>query len=460
MGNTFSQAIHRVAFLTTLYLLTCLILIIAFTNQHSPTEFWDDIKVIMLIIFAPVALKYLVQLSTAPFYYWVENKRQLSKSDTSARSVSVLIPAWNEEVGIIKTITSVIATQYTDLEIIVINDGSTDKTDNLMKQFLLNFNRQKHTSISLKYYALENGGKAKALNFALTKAKGEIIITVDADSLMHPDSIKKILPFFSDEKVAAVAGNVTIGNRTKPIGVVQQLEYLYGFFFKRADSIFNSVYIIGGAAAAYRKEILLTAGGFDHSIITEDIEISTRLLKLGYKTRYAADAITYTEGPSECKGLCNQRLRWKFGRFQTFWKHRDLFFSCSAKHSTYLCWFLLPLAVYAELLLLFSIPLLTLFFTYMAVTNDYIPLVLAIVLLTTVICFQILTDRQRRYHLNLIPLIPVAWIICYLIDAVELQAIIRSITRFYRGEGLQWQEWIRSGVTEQELSIKVKQVET
>lgn len=451
MGNLFSLALQRVVFITTLYLLTAVIFLVAFTQHHTPQSGWENMRLIMLALFAPIALKYLIQLSAAPFYYWIERNRQKGAGSLPLPTVSVLIPAWNEEVGIIKTVTSVIATQYPALEVIVINDGSTDKTDQLMLDFLERFDQQNTQSISVRYFSLENGGKANALNYALTQASGDIIITIDADSLMHPQSIHNMVPFFTDPKVAAVAGNVTIGNRVRPLGLMQQLEYLYGFFFKRADSVFNSVYIIGGAAAAYRKDLLVEAGGFDHSIITEDIEISTRLLRMGYKTRYAADAITYTEGPSDCRGLCNQRLRWKFGRFQTFWKHRALFFSLSSKHNFYLSWFLLPLAVYAELLLLLEIPLLTLFFGYMITTSDYLPLIVAILFFTTIISLQVLTDKQLRFHANLLPLMPVAWIICYLIDAVEFQAITRSISRFSKGEGLKWQKWIRSGVSSPEL---------
>ncbi|MGB0205640.1 MAG: glycosyltransferase [Neptuniibacter sp.] len=456
MGNIHIRTIHRLMFLTSLYLLSFLIVLIAFNTDHSPSAFWDDVRTVLIIIFAPIALKYFVQLSTSPFYYLIEKRRQAKGSNNKTASVSVLIPAWNEEVGIIKTVNSVLDTKYPALEIIVINDGSTDQTDTLMKKFLRDFKRPESTEVSIKYFSLENGGKARALNFALEHASGEIIITIDADSLMHPESIKNMVPFFSDPEVAAVAGNVTIGNREKPIGLIQQLEYLYGFFFKRADSIFNSVYIIGGAAAAYRKDILKKAGGFNHQIITEDIEISTRLLKLGYKTRYAADAITYTEGPSEYKGLCNQRLRWKFGRFQTFWKHRELFFSCSSKHSFYLSWFLLPLAVYSEILLLLELPLLTVFFGYMISTGDYVPLLIAISFFTLVVCFQLLADKQRRYHANLLPLVPVGWIVCYIIDAVELQAILRSIKRFIRNEDLQWQKWIRAGLPMEQTSLPVE----
>ena len=121
-------------------------------------------------------------------------------------------------------------------------------------------------------------------------------------------------------------------------------------------------------------------GGFDHAIITEDIEMSTRILSRGYKTRYAADAMVYTEGPSDLKGLCNQRLRWKHGRILTFIKHRKLFFSPRQRHNPYLTFFLLPMAVYAEFLLLMELVLLGSFFVYTACTSDYLPLACVVTL--------------------------------------------------------------------------------
>jgi len=284
------------------------------------------------------------------------------------------------------------------------------------------------------------------LNRALVHAEGEIVITVDADSVMDPEAIANLVKPFSDPRVGGVAGNVVVGNRKKPIEWMQQMEYLYGFFFKRADSLFNSVYIIGGAAAAYRREVLNEAGGFDPRIITEDIEMSTRILAHGYKTRYASDAVVYTEGPSDFKSLSNQRLRWKYGRILTFIKHRKLFFSLRPQHNPYLTFMLLPMAVYAELLLLVEAVLLSTFFIYTVCTGDYQSLVCVIGLLSAVVGAQILADPKRRFHRNLVFLAPAAWLVFYAMDVVEFQALVRTLKRLATREELKWQKWVRVGV--------------
>lgn len=392
-----------------------------------------------------------LQLILIPLYWIIDIYRKPSAPDEATPSVSVLIPAWNEEVGIIKTIESVLNTSYPKLQVVVINDGSTDGTHEKVTGFLADRKLDAgNPEARLDYIKIPNGGKAKALNRALMKAHGEIIITIDADSIMAPHAITNLVRRFGDSQVGAVAGNVVIGNRRKPIEWMQEAEYLYGFFFKRADSVFNSVYIIGGAAAAYRRTVLQEMGGFDHDIITEDIEMSTRIIRYGYKTCYAADAVIYTECPSDLKGLCNQRLRWKYGRLLTFIKHRKLFFSAHKKHHPYLTFMLLPMAVYAEFILLLEVFMLAAFFTYTVLSGDYQTLAFVIGLISTVFFLQVLADFRHRFHRNLIVLAPVIWIVFYAVDMIEVQALFRSINRLATRKELKWQKWARVGILNNE----------
>jgi cellulose synthase/poly-beta-1,6-N-acetylglucosamine synthase-like glycosyltransferase len=434
-----------VTFVAVLYAATGGVFYLASTREYHPVAGFDGIRLTMLILLMPVLLKYVFQLACSPFY-WIKCRIQKKRMEGQTPSVSVLIPAWNEEVGIVKTIASVLNTEYPRLQIVVINDGSTDGTHERVTRFIADYDRTAHTGAEIKYLDLPNGGKARAMNRALTYAEGEIVITIDADSVMAPDAITNMVRHFDDPSVGGVAGNVIVGNRQKPIEWMQQMEYLYGFFFKRADALFNAVYIIGGAAAAYRRNVLLGMGGFDHSIITEDIEMSTRLLSHGYKTRYACDAVVYTEGPSDLKGLCSQRLRWKYGRIMTFIKHRNLFFSLRRKHNRYLTFAVLPIAVYAELLLLTEVLMLGAFFAYTVITSDYMPLAFIITLLTAVVGIQVVSDPKARFHRNLLWIAPAAWVIFYAVDMVEFQALIRSLRRLAIGKELKWQKWVRVGV--------------
>ena len=427
-----------------LYAVTAFMYYLAATRVFEPIAGFEPFRAVLLVLMAPLMVKYSVQLLCAPLYSVAQRFR--TRLDDTEPTVSVIIPAWNEEVGIVKTIQSVVDTAYPRLQVVVVNDGSTDGTHARIKQFIAD-HEEAGGSARITYLNLPNGGKARAMNRGLRQADGEIIVTIDADSVMDPAALDRMVECFSDAKVGGVAGNVVVANRNRPIGWMQQLEYVYGFFFKRADSLFNSVYIIGGAAAAYRREVLEKMGGFDHSIITEDIEMSTRILAHGYKTRYAADAVVYTEGPSDFKGLCNQRLRWKYGRLLTFLKHRNLFFN--PRNNPYLSFFLLPLAVYAETLLLFEAAMLSTFFIYTVLTSDYMPLALVVTILTSVVFLQVAMDGKYRFHRNLLPLAPVAWLVFYAMDLIEFQALVRSLRRFAIGKELKWQRWVRVGIPDQ-----------
>lgn len=438
---------HSAVFITLLYIPTVLVFYFAFSEDYVPLEKYDSLRFVVLLLFLPIILKYIIQLFAAPLYSLVGYWQQPRGSVPYTPSVSVIIPAWNEEVGITKTIESVLRTNYPALEVIVVNDGSTDGThDKVMA--LIGKHQSDGTSTLIRYELLPNGGKARALNAGIAVATGDIVVTVDADSVMHGRAIHNIVIPFRDPAVASVAGNVTIGNRRRSIGLVQQLEYLYGFYFKRADSLFNSVYIVGGAAAAYRRSVFAMVGSFDEDLITEDIEMSTRLQSFGYKVKYAHNSIVFTEGPSDFHGLCRQRLRWKFGRLLTFYKHRKLFFSLRPGHRFYLSFLILPIALFAELLLFFEGLLLAIFFTYTFYTNDFVPLAFVIVLLSGVIWIQILSDPNMRHHRNLLLVAPVAWLLFYFMDIVEYQALVRSLKRLITRKELVWQKWQRVGVFE------------
>ncbi|NVJ66233.1 MAG: glycosyltransferase family 2 protein [Gammaproteobacteria bacterium] len=450
MRLKFNTKTKNNALFAGLYLLVIGLLCLAFLAEPSDAELFSGTRLVLFLLVMPLIVKMLIQLYAA-FQY----RKQLGYIPTQLEKpkVSVLLPAYNEEVGIIKTIESVLDSDYPDFELVVINDGSTDNTGDLIRDFVTKHRQSEH-KVHIEYLDLPNGGKAKALNHALTFAKGEIVITVDADCLMDKAAIGNFVKHFNHPQVGAVAGNVIVGNRQKPIELIQQLEYVCGFFFKRSDSYFNAVHIIGGAAAAYRRSVLQNLRGFDPEIITEDVEISMRILGHGFKTRYAHDAVIYTEGPSDWKGLCNQRLRWKYGRILTYKKHKELFFNQRHKNP-YLSWLVLPLSLYAELILLFQVALVTLFFSYSFISGDYLPMLIMMAISTSMVTLQIRLDSKKEFHNNLLPLIPIAWLLLYAIDFVELQALTRSIKRIVKRQTLEWQKWSRVGLNQESAEQSV-----
>ena len=232
-------------------------------------------------------------------------------------SVTVLIPAHNEESVIEQTITSVLLSDLKDLHIIVVNDGSADKTGELLDA---NFSHDPRVRIIHQV----NRGKAAALSLALSHADTDIVVTIDADTEIEPDAISKLIRHFSDPKVGAVAGNVKVGNRSRWLTRWQALEYITSQNMeKRAFDLLNCITVVPGALGAWRKRAIDSAGGITADTVAEDADLTIAIRRLGWRVTYDEDAIAWTEAPEKPSQLIRQRFRWTFGTLQSFWKHGD-----------------------------------------------------------------------------------------------------------------------------------------
>jgi cellulose synthase/poly-beta-1,6-N-acetylglucosamine synthase-like glycosyltransferase/peptidoglycan/xylan/chitin deacetylase (PgdA/CDA1 family) len=235
--------------------------------------------------------------------------------------VSVVIAAYNEEKVINKTIRSVLNSDYRPLEIIIVNDGSTDRTEEVI---LEEFGGIPGIHIITK----PNSGKTDSINVGYRYANGEIIVSIDADTIIAEDAISLMVRHFVDEKVAAVSGNVKVGNVRNLLTLWQHVEYITGFNLeRRAFDQLNSIPVVPGAIGAWRKRAVEEAGFFQHDTLAEDTDITLALLRLGYKVHYEDRAYAYTEAPEDVKSFIKQRTRWIYGTLQCLWKHRGALFS-------------------------------------------------------------------------------------------------------------------------------------
>ena len=235
-------------------------------------------------------------------------------------SVTVLIPAHNEESVIVQTVSSVLQSDLKDLRIIVVNDGSTDKTGDLLDE---NFSRESRVRIIHQV----NRGKAAALNLAMAEAATDVVVTIDADTEIEPDAISKLVRHFSDPKIGAVAGNVKVGNRSRWLTRWQALEYITSQNMeKRAFDLLNCITVVPGALGAWRKEAIESAGGITADTVAEDADLTIAIRRLGWRVCYDEEAIAWTEAPETAGQLIRQRFRWTFGTLQSFWKHGDTLF--------------------------------------------------------------------------------------------------------------------------------------
>ena len=229
--------------------------------------------------------------------------------------VSVIIPAWNEEKSVKETIKSILASDYPNFEVLFIDDGSTDKTFEIAKKFENN---------QIKVFHKENGGKASALNFGIARAKGEIIFTMDADTYVCPESMKKMVRPFKDKRVMSVTPAMLVHNPKSVWQRVQQIEYVMGLFLRKVFALLNAIYIAPGAFSAYRKSFFDKYGGYDENNITEDLEVALRIQYHGYITENCPDAKIYTIAPKKFKPLLIQRRRWYYGLMKNFWVYKKM----------------------------------------------------------------------------------------------------------------------------------------
>jgi len=235
-------------------------------------------------------------------------------------TVTVLIPAHNEENVIVQTLASVLASDVTDLRIIVVDDGSTDRTGALLDE---HFSSDPRVQIIHQV----NRGKSAALSNALSHVQTEIVVTIDADTEIEPDAIRKLLRHFSDPKTGAVAGNVKVGNRSRWLTRWQALEYITSQNMeKRAFDLLNCITVVPGALGAWRKKAIEDAGGITADTVAEDADLTIAIRRLGWSVSYEEEAIAWTEAPETPGALIRQRFRWTFGTLQSFWKHSDTLF--------------------------------------------------------------------------------------------------------------------------------------
>jgi cellulose synthase/poly-beta-1,6-N-acetylglucosamine synthase-like glycosyltransferase/peptidoglycan/xylan/chitin deacetylase (PgdA/CDA1 family) len=244
--------------------------------------------------------------------------RKQPQPDDFRPPVSVVVPAYNEATGIEQAVRSLAASDYPEFEVLVVDDGSTDGTGELVDAMGLP---------RVRVIREPNRGKAEALNTAIAAAKHELIAAVDADTVFEPETLGALVRPFADERVGAVAGNTKVGNRNSVLGRFQHIDYVTGFNLdRRLYDVLGCMPTVPGAVGAFRKSALMEVGGFSSDTLAEDTDVTIALGRLGWKVVYAEGARGFTETPGSLGGLWRQRYRWSFGTMQSVWKHRRALF--------------------------------------------------------------------------------------------------------------------------------------
>ena len=261
----------------------------------------------------------LLVVGALAFAQWLRSRYRERKhaGENYAPNVTVIVPAYNEEKVIEATLHSLLRSDYQHFEIIVVDDGSQDRTSEVVREKFSSEPR-------VRLFTEPNAGKASALNFGLRYATGEIVIALDADTMFAPHAIAALAHRFYDPEMGAVAGNAKVGNRINIVTRWQALEYITSQNMdRRAFASLNCITVVPGAVGAWRRDLLDKAGGFTADTLAEDQDLTLRIRRLGYKIGYEEDAIAWTEAPATLSALAKQRFRWAFGTLQCMWKHAD-----------------------------------------------------------------------------------------------------------------------------------------
>jgi poly-beta-1,6 N-acetyl-D-glucosamine synthase len=269
------------------------------------------LTIIVLIVGALTAFRMLAVLGLACYH---GRRRRRTFDPEFTPPVSVIVPAFNEELNIASAVRSLAQSDYPTLEVIVIDDGSTDRTAAEVAGLALD---------RVRLIRQANRGKAAALNLGVSKARYDVIAMVDADTAFEPDAMRHLVQSFRDPRVGAVSGNTKVANRSGLLGRWQHIEYVMGFNLdRRMYELLDCTPTVPGAIGAYRREALEAVGGISGATLAEDTDVTMALGCAGWRVAYAPDAIAWTEAPSTLRGLWRQRFRWAYGTLQCVWKHK------------------------------------------------------------------------------------------------------------------------------------------
>jgi poly-beta-1,6-N-acetyl-D-glucosamine synthase len=351
--------------------------------------------------------------------------------------VSIILPAYNEGAVIDSAISSLLALDYPRYEIIVVDDGSADDTAEKASRYEGDFD-----SVRVRVYSKSNGGKASALNLGLRMAAYPFVLTMDGDSILAPATLRESMHHFLREDVAAVAGNVKVGNRINMLTRLQALEYVEGLNIpRRAQAAVRAVNIVPGPVGIFRREVVLQLGGYESDTFAEDTDLTLKLLSRGWRVVYEERAVAFTEAPENLLDLMKQRYRWTRGILQALAKYRGTVWT---RHGD-------PAVRISIVNLLFEILLWPAFnivghlgFSIVALSYGMPATVLAWWLLITLIevAVALLAVSLEEEDLGLVPLAVIyRFFFIFIVDVVKLLA---SLEEFLKLE-MNWGAMARTG---------------
>ncbi|PWT77074.1 MAG: glycosyl transferase family 2 [Bacteroidetes bacterium] len=396
-------------------------------------------RILFLAVMASKQQIYEKKLRSQPYWNFDNNNAPL---------VSVIVPAYNEEVNAVSSLENLLRTDYPNFEIIFVDDGSKDSTFAKVSDAFAG-------NPKIRVLTKPNGGKASALNFGIAQSTADFVVCIDADTKLLPDAVSKLMTHFSpaleipgQPKVGAVAGNVKVGNKVNLLTKWQSIEYVSSQNFDRkAFAYLNAITVVPGAIGAFRKKAIEDAGGFTTDTLAEDCDLTIRILRCNYKIENESSAIAMTEAPETLKMFFKQRFRWSFGVLQTFWKNRDVLFNTKYKS---LGWIAMPNILIFQYIIPSVIPLADFFMIVGLISGNvarigtYYLIFMLVDVAVAILAFSF--EKERKWAL--IWLIPQRLIWRWLMWGVLFKAGRRAI----KGELQNWGVLKRTGNVKDILS--------
>jgi len=408
---------------------------IQFSYYMAEFAYWGSHTLMFLFIICIILsiLRILLLAYYATKEYLAEKKESFPPLKGDLK-VSIIVPAYNEEVNAVRSVNNLLQSTYPDFEIIFIDDGSKDKTYEIVSAAFKDNDK-------VKVLTKPNGGKASALNYGIMQTDAQYVLCIDADTNLAPDALMLLVRHFADEEIGAVAGNVKVGNEVNILTRWQSIEYITSQNFDRnAFARINAITVVPGAIGVFRKKAIEEAGGFTSDTFAEDCDLTMRLLRAGYKIKNENEAIALTEAPETMSQFLKQRFRWSFGVMQSFWKNRDALFNSDYGS---LGWVALPNILVFQILIPLIAPLADLFMIVGILTGngmmilEYYGLFMLIDLAVGVLAFAF----EKENMLKLVWLIPQRIVYRWLM----LYVLYKSIRRAIKGQLQSWGVLKRTG---------------
>ncbi|MFC8228212.1 bifunctional polysaccharide deacetylase/glycosyltransferase family 2 protein [Streptomyces sp. NPDC057287] len=421
------QAAHRRADTASVWEGRALLAAVAVAEWMVP-----GLAAVLGVVGVAVLGRFGMMLLLARRHHRQRNRRRFTWGPEVTGPVSVIVPAYNEKECIAATLNSLAASTH-PIEIVVVDDGSTDGTAEIAESLGLP---------DVRVIRQENAGKPAALNNGVRRARHDIVVMMDGDTVFEPDAVHQLVQPFADPGIGAVAGNAKVGNRSTMIGAWQHIEYVMGFNLdRRMYDLLRCMPTIPGAIGAFRRQAVLEAGGMSEDTLAEDTDITIALHRAGWRVVYAEHARAWTEAPASLGQLWRQRYRWSYGTMQALWKHRRSV--TDRGPSGRFGRVGMPLVVLFQIVTPVFAPLIDVFTVYAMVFVDFRASLLAwlAVLAVQLFCaaYAFRLDGEKYRYLLMLPLQQLAYRqLMYLV-------LIHSCVTAATGGRLRWQKLKRTG---------------